>query len=234
MGVEEIMKFLKMPYAEVANRGTHLSVKNMATEELYFMLLQAQPDEVDEALAYATVNPWVTGIEYLGSPNDLVMRKEKIGSTYIYCIVDAQNLHDVVPDVNLVVRTPANYANMQYIKTMCEKHPNVSFIGGDFLKLQGVRLGEVPDDKLPRKSFIKKARILFSGNDCSALEIEDYTNYLNVLSFGNEPYKYGETKSSSGKGSSAKKATKSSNSGSAEKKAPKGKAFVITGGLSNF
>lgn len=232
MGVEEIMKFLKMPYAEVANRGTRLSVKNMTTDELYFMLLQAQPDEVDDALAYAAVNPWVTGIEYLGSPDELVLRKEKIGRTYIYCIMDLGNLPEVIPDVNLVIRTPATYADMRYIKMMCAAHPNVSFIGGDFLKLQGVRLGEVPDDKLPRKSFVKKARILFSGNDCSAMEIEDYTNYLNVLSFGDEPYKYGETKSS-GKSSGVKKAAKSS-SASAEKKAPKGKAFVTTGGLSNF
>lgn len=229
-----MMKFLKLPYSEVANRGTRVSVKNTATDELYFMLLRAEPAEIDDALAYAAVNPWVSGVEYLGSPDDLVMRKDKIGRTYAYCIVDLAYLPSVIPDANLVIRTPANFSDMRYVQTMCTAHPNISFTGGDFLKLQGVRLGEVPDDRLPRKSFVKKARILFSGEDCSALEVEDYINYLNVLSFGDEPYKYGDTKVSN-KTTGVKKATKSSNgSNSAEKKAPKSKSFVTAGGLSNF
>jgi hypothetical protein len=211
------MRFLKIPYSEIQGKSLKLSIKNIANNEQYFIILKAYPDDVESAISYANVNPWVTAIQYIGVPEDLVMLQEKAVNVHIYCIKDMSQLMGTqIPNVPIVVNAPAEYSNMREMLNICTSFPNVSFIGGDFLKIKGVRLGEIPDDKLPRANFAKKSRILYSGYDCSALPIDCFDAVKDTLEYGEEICKY------------AAKESKLKTKAPVEPKQPKQKAAKVT------
>lgn len=234
------MKFLKIPYVELENKSLKTSIKNTVDDEQYFLILKAYPDNVEQAISYANVNPWVTAIQYVGVPEDLIMLQEKATNVHIYCIKEMQQLMGTqIPNVPIVVNTPVEYNNMREVLSLCTTFPNISFIGGDFLKIDGVRLGEIPDDKLPRANFVKKNRILFSGYDCSALPIDIFDSVKDIVEYGEEPCKfYKEPKIKLPKEPKETKAKIVKEVLKAKKpkpeKKPKGSTLVTSAGLDNF
>ena len=142
-------------------------------------------------------NKWIVGLEYTGNPYDIDSNMD-FKDVNVYVIYNALDFNEagvttfeeamkaVNPALKVVVRTNENYSNMQVVKTLCLKYPNVSFMGGTFLKLPDCRFGEVDSNNLPKRIVGRTSSAVIISGDCSVLDIVQGSDVEYI--FGNVPY----------------------------------------------
>lgn len=184
---------VKIDYEQLA--GTALLVYSDGDYTEAFMIVRVNKFNLEEAIQKAYENKWIVGLEYTGNPYDIDITDFK--GVNVYAVYTAVNFEEegiatfeeamkaINPALKVVVRTSADYSNMQVVKTLCMKYPNVSFMGGTFLKLPDCRFGEVDNSNLPKRILERNTDIVIS-DACSIVDIVqgDDIEYI----FGNVPY----------------------------------------------
>lgn len=177
------------------------------------VILQCGASALSEAIKKAENNAWIAGVEFIGTwneiPTDITENNVNIYTIIpIEGIMGEEQLSEIIQVyprwMNVVLRTADTFSNMQIVKAICTKFPNVRFTGGHFIALAGCKFGEVP--KL-RYGTHKKAQFVLRGM-CSIDTIETEDNVVYTL--GDIPCKNGGKKKAqrSEKDKKVKKATK--------------------------
>lgn len=63
-----------------------------------------------------------------------------------------QLLHYVPNYMTCVIQLPQEFSDMRILKSYCSVHPNIRFVGGHLLQIEGVRIGYVDNTFISKKS----------------------------------------------------------------------------------
>lgn len=75
-------------------------------------------------------------------------------------------------NVNVLVKLPSEYSNMQYVQSMCRTHSNVRYTGGKLINLLDCRIGAVINDDLFKKIAESNVPLVYTNDDCVSLVCE--------------------------------------------------------------
>lgn len=92
---------------------------------------------------------------------------------YEVSLADFLEGFEKVEDVITLVKLPSDYTNMRFLQDACKDHPDVRFIGGNLLAVDGVRIGrfdEGKDKMLPVFNGIYDSFVEVDLNDLDGLQ----------------------------------------------------------------
>lgn len=148
------------------------------------MMINVDNTNIKDAIEFAVGNPSVSALIYEGTEQYFSLLSELDTKGVYICKVEQfgddvseegiNQLLEILPKwATLVVDLPEEYKNMEFICSMCEKHPRVRFSGGYLFNFKDSRLGICGDDILDKLGVKGDVGLIRSG-DCCGLPVVNY------------------------------------------------------------
>lgn len=175
---------IKIPFYKIDTNKPSISVKNDEGEfDNAYIILTADVSNVEAAVSYAKQNAWVVGIEFSGNDftkvNELAADDVNLFITFNAGDITPEALQNiefgfttVSEKLKVVINTSSSFCNMQTVKDICTRHPNASFSGGNFIRLDNCRFGSVWLENLPKPVKLSKLGVLANGT-CEPFKMVD-------------------------------------------------------------
>lgn len=215
-----------------ALKGSNTLVMHEKSKNVYPLLRVRVSDEnIESALAKKFKNR-VIGYDFIGNNFDKIRSLNPVNKLILIekdCTSEfPDNIEDYVSGIpsccRVVLRVAQDFHDMRFVKALSERFSNVSFCGGDFLRLDGCRLGCVQVSDLQGKGVSIKSLRTCGGCNCAMKTVDASDVEFDLLSVAVLACAEKST-------SSEKKGASKSGKKSAEKKKS---AFLSSGGLSAF
>lgn len=147
--------FLKLKYEDVTSTGVRGEVDGKKVN--FFMRVEVDELNIQEALTKFKGNKWVVSLEYTGEPSFL--RTLDLGSALVIVTKQVEAIdmnvdfimNEIDPRVRLVLELPESYSDMKAIFEYSQKYPNIRFDGGSFIRLEGCHIGALGKEDVPKK-----------------------------------------------------------------------------------
>lgn len=167
--------FLKVKYGELASTNIKGVVTGSRATKLY-VVYEVDEKSVEECLRAIQIDSNVVQVVYNGNYEQLrVLMQEPtflplVDKRLTYEIevnsVD-ENLYLLLQgtpqQLTVVLNLPAYYNNMRELVSLCLKHPNVRINGGNLLRIEGLRVGGIDLENLPKKMNESKIPYVSDG-----------------------------------------------------------------------
>jgi hypothetical protein len=176
---------LQLKYEDITASGVRgdLNGKNVN----FFMRIQVDEINIEEALVKFKGNKWVAAFDYVGEPSFL--RTVDIGDRVVIVTKQVEKIdmnvdflvNDIDKNLRIVLNLPEDYNDMKLIFEYSAKYPNVRFTGGRLLRLDGCSIGSLTRDDLFKKVGENRIPLVLENKPClfPTYQIDD----LDVVEF---------------------------------------------------
>jgi hypothetical protein len=153
----------------------------------FFLQVIVNETNVVQALERFRGNRWVVALEYVGDPSFL--SAVDVGQQLVLVTRTADTvdmnvdfaLSGLPATVRVVFELPETYSDMKTILEYSLKYANISFDGGNFIRLDGCKLGAVRASDLPKK--VAESRIPLTTKGSASIYQTLYIDDLDTVEF---------------------------------------------------
>lgn len=173
---------VSIPYEQV--KGNNLNGVYEDKEYSFYMRIGVNEDNVIEAISQWGTSRNVIAFDYDGDLSKLASLPSISKAIIIHKKIDLSVINiemylvTVPKTVRVVLELEDNYSDMRTLKHLSSKYPQVRFCGGNVIRLNGVNLGCILQDDLPKKVAASKIGVVCKGCSCidKTIKFEDVTN----------------------------------------------------------
>ena len=205
-----------------------------------FIIVRVNKSNIQEAIENLHNNNWVVGYEYSDDIKDEFIQNLDFKNCNVYKLIPLgydENTEAYIdsmvaavnPNVRLVFKFPESFCDMQFVRKICDKYPNVTFDGGYYMRIKGTRIGAVMASDINSKSKIKSEVVVRGNCSVNPVVLDVEVDYV----WGNATY--GTVKKKSENTSVKKEKAAIDTEKTSKHKTPKKVvSYASSGGLAGF
>lgn len=160
----------KIKYADI--RGNVLTGTVNDKEETFLMRVTVDKDNIVDAITKLGSHKNVVAFDYYGEVDGLVNLPATQKPVILHKSIEGVDVNldmfllSVPAGIRVALKVPNNYCDMRSIIDASKKYPNVTFCGGNLIRLPGASIGCIKQCDLVKKVAESKIPLVCKGCSC--------------------------------------------------------------------